>query len=116
MDFYKVPIGFGMALAMNSSAMAAYAAMTEEQKFIYYAAGESMERIEMLPQVEAVKEKGYEVLYLTDDVDEFALKVLGKYADKEFKTLPQRRLTFPQTRKRKQSKRKTNPPRSFSAL
>ena len=62
-------------------------AMTEEQKFIYYAAGESMERIEMLPQVEAVKEKGYEVLYLTDDVDEFALKVLGKYADKEFKNV-----------------------------
>ena len=62
-------------------------AMSEEQKFIYYAAGESMERIEMLPQVEAVKEKGYEVLYLTDDVDEFALKVLGKYADKEFKNV-----------------------------
>jgi len=62
-------------------------AMTEEQKYIYYAAGESMERIEMLPQVESVKEKGYEVLYLTDDVDEFALKVLGKYADKEFKNV-----------------------------
>ena len=61
--------------------------MKEEQKFIYYAAGESMERIEMLPQVEAVKEKGYEVLYLTDDVDEFALKMLGKYDDREFKSV-----------------------------
>ena len=58
--------------------------MKEEQKAIYYACGESVERIEMLPQVESVKEKGYEVLYLTDDVDEFALKMLGKYDDKEF--------------------------------
>ncbi len=61
--------------------------MKEEQKAIYYAPGESMERIEMLPQVEAVREKGYEVLYLTDEVDEFALKMLGKYADKEFKNV-----------------------------
>ena len=61
--------------------------MGEEQKAIYYACGESVERIEMLPQVESVKEKGYEVLYLTDDVDEFALKMLNKYADKEFKNV-----------------------------
>ena len=62
-------------------------AMKEEQAAIYYAAGESIEKIEMLPQLEAVKAKGYEVLYLTDDVDEFALKMLGKYADKEFKNV-----------------------------
>lgn len=61
--------------------------MKDEQRAIYYAAGETIERIEILPQVEAVKEKGYEVLYLTDDVDEFALRVLGKYADKEFKNV-----------------------------
>ncbi len=62
-------------------------AMKEEQTAIYYAAGESIEKIEMLPQLEAVKAKGYEILYLTDDVDEFALKMLGKYADKEFKNV-----------------------------
>jgi molecular chaperone HtpG len=62
-------------------------AMSDEQKFIYYASGESRERIEMLPQVESVKSRGFEVLYLTDDIDEFALKVLGKYADKEFKNV-----------------------------
>ena len=62
-------------------------AMPEEQKAIYYAPGESIERIDILPQVEAVREKGYEILYLTDDVDEFALKMLGKYADKEFKNV-----------------------------
>lgn len=61
--------------------------LSDEQKSIYYASGESIERIEMLPQVEAVKEKGYEVLYLTDDVDEFALKVLGTYGGKEFKSV-----------------------------
>ena len=62
-------------------------AMKEEQKAIYYAAGESIDKIEMLPQVETFKSRGYEILYLTDDVDEFALRVLEKYADKEFKNV-----------------------------
>ena len=62
-------------------------AMKEEQSAIYYASGESIEKIEMLPQLDAIKAKGYEVLYLTDDVDEFALKMLGKYADKDFKNV-----------------------------
>ena len=61
--------------------------MKEDQKFIYYASGETEAKIAMLPQVEAVKSRGYEVLYLTDDVDEFALKMLGKYDDKEFKSV-----------------------------
>lgn len=61
--------------------------MKSEQTAIYYAAGESVEKIEMLPQVAAVKAKGYEVLYLTDDVDEFALRMLDKYEDKEFKNV-----------------------------
>lgn len=61
--------------------------MKDEQKAIYYAAGESIDKIEILPQVATVKAKGYEVLYLTDDVDEFALKLLGKYQDKEFKNV-----------------------------
>ena len=61
--------------------------MPKEQKYIYYAAGESIDRIDMLPQVEAVKSKGYELLYLTDDVDEFALGVLGSFDGKEFKNV-----------------------------
>jgi molecular chaperone HtpG len=61
--------------------------MKADQKEIYYAAGESIEKIDMLPQVATVKAKGYDVLYLTDDVDEFALKLLGSYADKEFKNV-----------------------------
>ncbi len=62
-------------------------AMREDQKSIYYASGETVERIEMLPQVEAVKEKGYEVLYFTDDIDEFAIRVLDKYDEKDFKNV-----------------------------
>ena len=61
--------------------------MKEGQTDIYYASGDSRERIDMLPQVEAVKSKGYEVLYLTDDVDEFAIKVLGTYGEKSFKNV-----------------------------
>ena len=61
--------------------------MKDDQKVIYYASGETEAKIAMLPQVEAVKSRGYEVLYLTDDVDEFALKMLGKYDDKEFKSV-----------------------------
>jgi len=61
--------------------------MPAEQKYIYYAAGESIERISKLPQTELVAEKGYEILYLTEDVDEFAIKMLDEYKDKKFKSV-----------------------------
>lgn len=61
--------------------------MKEDQKYIYYAAGESIERIKQLPQTELVLDKGYEILYLTDDVDEFSIRMLEKYNDKEFKSV-----------------------------
>ena len=60
------------------------AAMKEEQKTIYYACGETVEQIDMLPQVEAVKDHGMEVLYCTDDVDEFAIQMLREYDGKTF--------------------------------
>lgn len=56
----------------------------EGQDAIYYACGETAEKIEMLPTCDAVKEKGYEILYLTDSVDEFALKMMGEYEGKRF--------------------------------
>jgi len=62
-------------------------AMREDQKYIYYASGESAERIEQLPQTELVRDSGYEILYLTDNVDEFAVKTLMKYKDKEFRSV-----------------------------
>ncbi len=61
--------------------------MKEEQKFIYYACGDTIARIEQLPQTEALKDKGYEILYLTDGVDEFAMRMLMKYEEKEFKSV-----------------------------
>ncbi|WP_379135374.1 molecular chaperone HtpG [Paenibacillus sp. sgz500958] len=61
--------------------------MPEEQKYIYYASGESIERIEKLPQTELVADKGYEILYFTDDIDEFAINTIMNYKEKEFKSV-----------------------------
>ncbi|MFB5197567.1 molecular chaperone HtpG [Neobacillus sp. KR4-4] len=61
--------------------------MPEDQKYIYYASGESIDRIEKLPQAEFVSEKGYEILYFTEDIDEFAIKMLMNYKEKEFKSI-----------------------------
>ena len=61
--------------------------MPEDQKYIYYAVGESNERIARLPQTELVAEKGYEILYFTEDVDEFAIRMMRTYKDKEFKSV-----------------------------
>lgn len=61
--------------------------MKEDQEDIYYACGESIARIEMLPQLERVKDKGYEVLYFTHDVDEFAIKMMIEYKGKKFKSI-----------------------------
>lgn len=61
--------------------------MPESQKYIYFARGESIAKIDALPQSETVKEKGYGILYLTDDVDEFVVNILGNYKEKEFKNI-----------------------------
>ncbi len=61
--------------------------MPESQKEIYYATGSSVERIKSLPQTEAVLEKGYEILYFLDNVDEFAVKTMMSYKDKQFKSV-----------------------------
>ena len=58
--------------------------MKEDQDKIYYACGETIDKIKMLPQTDMVKEKGFEVLYMTDQVDEFALQMLGQYDGKTF--------------------------------
>ena len=65
--------------------------MKEDQKFIYYACGDSVEKIDKLPQTEAIKEKGYEILYMPDNVDEFVVKTLINYDEKEFKRRKKRR-------------------------
>lgn len=62
-------------------------AMPEAQKAIYYASGVSVARIEKLPQLDRLRERNYDVLFLTDDVDEFALQILQKYAEKPFQSI-----------------------------
>ncbi|WP_337399872.1 molecular chaperone HtpG [Congzhengia sp.] len=75
----------------------------EDQKFIYYACGESNEKIEKLPQTELVKDKGYDILCFTDDIDEFAIKMLGKYEEKEFKSVSSGDLGFETEAKQEES-------------
>lgn len=61
--------------------------MPEEQKFIYYACGDSIDRLDKLPQTELLKDKGFEILYCTDDIDEFAIQMMMKFKDKDFKSV-----------------------------
>ena len=61
--------------------------MKESQPYIYYACGESTAKLDMLPQTELLKDKGFEILYLTDEIDEFALKSMRDYKEKEFRSV-----------------------------
>ena len=61
--------------------------MKEGQNDIYYACGETADKIDMLPQTELLKDKGYEILYMTDNVDEFAIKMLMEFDGKKFKNI-----------------------------
>lgn len=61
--------------------------MPEDQKYIYYATGDSIDRIDKLPQTELVADKGYEILYFTEEIDEFAIRMLMSYEEKEFKSV-----------------------------
>lgn len=80
--------------------------MKEGQDCIYYACGESKARIEMLPVFEKIKDKGYEVLYFTQDIDEFAAKVLINYKDKNFKSITEGNLDL-ETEEEKEENKKT---------
>lgn len=62
-------------------------AMLEDQKYIYYATGSSIEGVKLLPQLDKVIEKGYDVLCMVDDVDEFAIKFINAYAEKQFRSV-----------------------------
>lgn len=61
--------------------------MKEDQKYIYYACGETEAKIDLLPQMERLRDRGYEVLYLTDRIDEFCIKMMRDYQEKEFKSV-----------------------------
>lgn len=80
--------------------------MPEGQDTIYYACGDSIEKIALLPQTDAVRSKGYEVLYLTDDVDEFALQVLVSYDDKKFANITKDELNLESEEEKKAIEKK----------
>lgn len=82
--------------------------MKEDQKDIYYASGENVDKIDKLPQTEMLKDKGYEILYLTDDVDEFALNILAEYDDKKFKSVSADDLDIEETQEEKDKAEKQN--------
>ncbi len=84
--------------------------MEEGQKYIYYACGDTPDKIEKLPQTEAVRDHGFEILYLTDDVDEFALQMLHSFEDKEFKSVSAGDLGFEDEKKADEAADKENEP------
>ncbi|MDR1953277.1 MAG: molecular chaperone HtpG, partial [Clostridiales Family XIII bacterium] len=75
--------------------------MPEDQKYIYYAVGDTIEKIDKLPQTELLKDKGYEILYGTDDVDEFAFKMIATYKEKNFKSVSEGDLGIEETEEEK---------------
>lgn len=79
--------------------------MKEDQTSIYYACGDTIERIDQLPQTEMLRDKGYEILYLTDNVDEFALKMVGKYDDKDFKNISSDELNLETEEEKKEAEK-----------
>lgn len=77
--------------------------MKEDQKYIYYAAGPSVEKVDRLPQTEQLKDKGYEILYMVDDVDEFAIQMMRDYDGKEFKSVSAEDLDMEETEDEKKA-------------
>jgi len=98
---YGLANGFGMNRDLLSDLLMFYSskagklipisqyvnAMPEEQKYIYYASGENITILEKLPQAEQIREKGYEIFYLTDEIDEFVIRSIGKFEEKDFRSV-----------------------------
>lgn len=78
--------------------------MPEEQKYIYYVCADTAAKAALLPQTERVREKGFDILCLTEDVDEFALKTLNKYDEKEFRSVSADGLDLDENEKAAQKK------------
>ncbi len=80
--------------------------MKEDQKYIYYACGDSIEKIEKLPQTELVADKGCEILYFTDEVDEFAIQMLSEFEGKSFKSVSAGDLDIETEEEKKENEKK----------
>lgn len=81
--------------------------MRENQKYIYYVCGSSVESISNLPQTELCREKGYEMLYLTDEIDEFAMQTLMSFDDKQFKSIDAEDAELQSDEEKEQTKKET---------
>ena len=105
---YKPENGDGEGDAQNPmTTLSEYVSrMKEDQKYIYYACGETAEKIDKMPQTEVLKDKGYEILYMTDDIDEFAVQMLRSYEDKEFKSVSADDLEIEETEEEKKAAEK----------
>lgn len=90
--------------------------MPENQKYIYYACGDSVEKIDKLPQTEMVSDKGYEILYLTDEVDEFAIQMMMKYKEKEFRSVANGDLGFDDEEKKENTEEESENKELFEAM
>ncbi|MBQ2968526.1 MAG: molecular chaperone HtpG [Clostridia bacterium] len=87
-DFLKDLILFVSSKEKKYVTLEEYVAnMQEDQKYIYYACAETVDKADLLPQTESLKEQGIEILYFTEDVDEFAVKMLMSFNEKEFKSV-----------------------------
>jgi len=98
---YGIANGFGMNKDMLSDLIMFYSSkaeklipiseyvknMPDEQKYIYYASGENITLLDKLPQAEQVRDKGYDILYLTDEIDEFVIRMMGKFEEKDFRSV-----------------------------
>ena len=80
--------------------------MKPEQKYIYYACGETNEKIDRMPQTEVLKDKGYEILYMTDDVDEFAVQMMREFDGKQFRNVSSDDLEIEETEEEKEAAKK----------
>lgn len=80
--------------------------MPEDQKEIYFASGETKEKIATLPQVEVVKDKGFDILFLTDNVDEFCFQMMRDYKEKAFKNIAQGNLDLETEEEKKELEKK----------
>jgi len=106
-DSLKDLILFYSSLEKKMVTFAEYVSrMPESQKYIYYAVSGSVEKADQLPQTEILKEKGYEILYLTDDVDEFALQALREYDKKPFRSASSGELDLLETDAEKEETKK----------
>ena len=105
-DILKDLLMFNSSFSDKKTTLDEYVSrMKEDQEFIFYACGESVKRIESLPQTELVKDKGYEILYFTDEVDEFAIKVLIDYNGKNFKSVSDNDLDLGTTEEKEETKK-----------